>query len=69
MTGQGNVLGTSTTTVGVGSTAAVLAGAAVLPNTGNNVLITILSMVTIAVGVVVLTSMIASRLLVKYYAT
>ncbi len=55
MSGQGQILGASTTTAGV----------AVLPNTGGNTLLTVLAWITIAAGVAVLTSSILSRLVAR----
>jgi hypothetical protein len=55
MSGQGQVLGTSTTATGV----------AVLPNTGGNTLLTILAWLTIAAGVTVLTSSVVRRLVAR----
>lgn len=49
---------------GVGST---VTGAAVLPNTGGNMALTILSIVTIAIGVVVTSSFVFTRLAARFY--
>ncbi len=53
MSGQGQVLGASTTAAGV----------AVLPNTGGNTLLTVLAWLTIVAGAAVLTSSVVSRLI------
>lgn len=55
MSGQGQVLGASTTATGV----------AVLPNTGGNTLLTVLAWLTIVAGAAVLTSSIVSRLVAR----
>ncbi len=55
MSGQGQVLGASTTAAGV----------AVLPNTGGNTLLTVLAWLTIVAGAAVLTSSIVSRLVAR----
>jgi hypothetical protein len=55
MSGQGQVLGASTTATGV----------AVLPNTGGSTLLTVLAWLTIVAGVAVLTSSIVSRLVAR----
>ena len=61
---NGNVLGNST---GAGSAAAVATGAATLPFTGGNSLLQILAWATLALGAVVLTSFVVSRVLAKRY--
>jgi hypothetical protein len=55
MSGQGQVLGASTSAVGV----------AVLPNTGGNTLLTVLAWLTIVAGAAVLTSSVVSRLVAR----
>lgn len=55
MSGQGQVLGASTTAAGV----------AVLPNTGGSTLLTVLAWLTVAAGVTVLTSSIVSRIIAR----
>mgnify|MGYP006946474221 CR=1 FL=1 len=55
----------SNTTTVVTGTASAVAGAATLPNTGNNTLLTVFSIVAISLGVVVLGSFAASRLAAK----
>jgi hypothetical protein len=55
MSGQGQVLGASTTAAGV----------AVLPNTGGSTLLTVLAWLTVAAGVTVLTSSIVSRMIAR----
>jgi hypothetical protein len=55
MSGQGQVLGASTTATGV----------AVLPNTSGNTLLTVLALATIVAGATVLISSVASRLVAR----
>ena len=55
MSGQGQVLGATTTATGV----------AVLPNTGGNSLLTVLAWVTIVAGATVLASSVVSRLVAR----
>lgn len=55
MSGQGQVLGASTSATGI----------AVLPNTGGNTLLTVLAWLTISVGFAVLFSSVVSRLLAR----
>lgn len=55
MSGQGQVLGASTTATGV----------AVLPNTNGNTLLTALAWATIVAGATVLISSIVSRMVVR----
>jgi len=55
MSGQGQVLGASTTATGV----------AVLPNTNGNTLLAVLAWLTIVAGAAVLTSSVVSRLVAR----
>lgn len=59
--GQGGAV-----TGGAGATAVATgaAGIAVLPNTGENIALTILSIATLVLGLVVLTSFIVSRIVI-----
>ena len=47
----------------LGASTAVVAGAAVMPNTGGNHIAMILSIISVAAGVLVFASLIATRLL------
>jgi len=62
---NGNVLGNST---GAGSAVAVVAGTATLPFTGGNSILQVLAVVTLALGAVVLTSFVVSRVLAKRFS-
>lgn len=65
MTGQGQVLSSSTT--GFSGVASLATGIAVLPNTGNNLALVILGIATLTLGCIVLLSFIATKILLRYY--
>ncbi len=50
--------------IGTTATAAGAAGIAVLPNTGANIALTVLSALTLAIGLTVLVSFVASRIMI-----
>lgn len=50
---------------GVSGAASTVAGIAILPNTGGNLLLTVLSIVTIGVGLLVTSSFVVTRFLAK----
>lgn len=64
MYGQGSG-SLSSSAAGVSGAASTVAGIAILPNTGGNLALTVLSIVTIGVGLLVTSSFVVTRFLAK----
>lgn len=60
---SGGILSNSTT--GVSSVVSTATGVAVLPNTGGNVLLTVLSIATIVAGLLIAVSFFATRIVAR----